>query len=141
ANARVAKKQSLEDFCDYVTDSSRWDYKKNEDFVKDTSDAGFTEKDRDDFGNFNFGLVANAWGFNLETSVMGAGAHQVIMQEGGSVYGMLSMYGYYNLTLGGYLISDRFSSYITNNIGFTWGDNKGDASHIIEGWFYAEENY
>ena len=29
-----------------------------------------------DFGNFHFGMVANAFGFNLETSLYGGGAYK-----------------------------------------------------------------
>lgn len=87
-----------------------------------------------EFGNFHFGIVANAFGFGLEQSMAGAGAYQVLFQGGGSRMALpaTSYLGAY-----GGLIPNSFSAYITNQ-GFSWADNPGDARLIMQGWNYAE---
>jgi len=83
-----------------------------------------------EFGNYHFGIVANAFGFGLETSMAGAGLYQVLMQGGGSTSGALGAYYMYML---GPIIPDSVSISITN-LGFSWGDNPGDAQAIMQGW-------
>ena len=74
-----------------------------------------------EFVNFHFWIVANAFGFGLEQSMAGAGAYQVLFQGVGNRMALpaTSYLGAY-----GGIIPNGFSAYITNilNIKFHfWG--------------------
>ena len=119
-------------FIDKVKTGGDWDYKNNKIFNQALGSGIISRSLLDEFGNFHFGAVANAYGFRLPTTLVGAGGYQVFFQEGGSfgdffTGGMTAAKAIYNIRA------------ITNN-GFTWGDNPGDSIAIMQGWDYAE-NY
>ncbi|WP_119395835.1 polymorphic toxin type 44 domain-containing protein [Salinibius halmophilus] len=123
----------LLEFVEYVETGSEWDYKT-------IIDDSFSEKDRDDFGNWHFGIVAGAYGFNLEQSMYGGGVYQVLKQGGGSPIELGIATEIMSSTLAGITLPDRVTINITSN-GFGWGDNSGDAFNVMEGWLFYESNF
>jgi hypothetical protein len=126
----IAKKISLSVFIKNVKTGGAWDYKSNIALKKGVSLGLYNNNLLQEFGNYHFGVVANAFGFGLETSMAGAGIYQVTMQGGGSIMGML---GAADMSIFGAIIPNSISTYVTNQ-GFNWGDNPGDAQSIMQGW-------
>lgn len=85
----------------------------------------------DEFGNVHFGIFAGAYGFDLATSLFGAGTYQVFRQSGGSLWDWGNA---------PFLASNDQARFYTN-LGFSWGDNPGDSRNIMRGWDYHNENY
>ncbi|MEJ2622217.1 MAG: polymorphic toxin type 44 domain-containing protein [Candidatus Thiodiazotropha sp.] len=135
-NISEAKNMSMSEWVKAVGTKGKWDYKNNVNLIK----AEFDPKLLDEFGNVHFGMVANAFGFNLEGSMYGAGLYQVTKQGGGNRVELIEATSLMNGTAGGYLLPDDYSRSITRN-GFSWGDNKGDALNIMRGWDFAKDNY
>ncbi|MCE9793116.1 polymorphic toxin type 44 domain-containing protein [Shewanella indica] len=135
-NVKDAKNMSLKEWKAKVQTGGDWDYKNDSVFAGSGIDAARL----DEFGNVHFGIVANAFGFNLEGSMYGAGAYQVLVQGGGNAADLAVATRMLKSSAGGYLLPDAYSRYVTNN-GFTWGDNPGDAINIMNGWDHAETVY
>lgn len=91
----------------------------------------------DNFGNFHFGIVAAAYGFNLESAMYGAGHYQITQQGGGNLGHFVSATNIMIYTGGGYMFPDSFSRYMASK-GFTWGDNPGDSINLMKGWDYYD---
>ena len=123
------------DFIKKVETDGDWDY-KNSEVLKD---AGINKKLLDEFGNFHFGMVANAFGFGLEAAMYGAGAYQV-KQGGGSKTDFITATNLMTRTAGGLMLWDGGARAVTRG-GFTWGDNPGDSINIMNGWDYAQNNF
>ena len=109
--------------------NGKGDYKNN------LSDLGFDSKLLDDFGNWHFGVVAAAHGFNLEGSMYGAGWYQVMKQGRGNKDDLATATIILQATAGGYSLPDSVARQWTRS-GFTWGDNPGDSINIMNGWDY-----
>ena len=127
-NARDAADMTREEFISAVRTGGEWDYKNDSALV-----SSFGSSRLDEFGNFHFGYVARGHGYNLETTLFGAGAYQVWRQPGGNfthhfVAARIMMH-----SAAGSLFPDSWSRSITQS-GFTWGDNPGDSINIINGW-------
>jgi hypothetical protein len=135
-NLARAKKMTLSEWKQAVQTGGEWDYKNN----RTLRAAGFDSELLDEFGNVHFGMVARAQGFNLEGSMYGAGAYQVLVQGGGNPVEFAYATNYLTVTAGGYLLPDSITRSMTRN-GFGWGDNPGDALNIMKGWDYARKNY
>jgi hypothetical protein len=117
--------------------SGKWDYKAK------LAGLGFNKTLMDQFGNFHYGMVSNAFGLNLETSMLGGGFAQNFLQRGGNMSDFALGAALWGLTLGGGILPDSFTGAITSN-GFGWGDNNqnsgNDSMYIMHGWSYYE-NY
>ena len=135
-NVKDAGSISTQEWLDKVGTGGDWDYKNNQLLI----DAGISSARLDEFGNVHFGIVANAHGFNLEGSMYGAGAYQVLRQGGGNPSHLAAATALLSHTHGGYSLPDSISRTITR-AGFTWGDNVGDSINIMNGWDYAQQNY
>jgi len=133
-NALEARNMSLQEFLKHVSSGGDWDYKINQGVLS----AKVSDKERDDFGNFHFGMVARMFGFNLITSLYGAGSYQTYRQEGGNLVGQLGASPWWAFSLGGILMPDELTRRLTKS-GFTWGDNEGDSLRIMEGWDFADQ--
>jgi hypothetical protein len=129
-NIALAEGMSFPEWYEAVKSGGDWDYKSK------LIAFGFDPKLLDDFGNYHFGVVAAAVGFNLEWSLYGAGVYQVLRQGGGNMSDLRAATNLLRLTGGGYLLPDLVTRNMTNS-GFTWGDNPGDSINIMNGWdFY-----
>jgi hypothetical protein len=135
-NVKDARSISTQEWLDRVRSGGDWDYKKSQLLI----DARISSDRLDEFGNVHFGIVANAHGFNLEGSMYGAGAYQVLRQGGGNPSHLGAATTLLSRTNGGYTLPDSISRAITR-AGFTWGDNVGDSVNIMNGWDYAQQNY
>lgn len=133
ANIAEAERMSLSEWEKAVKTGGKWDYKNK------LSDLNIDPSILDDFGNFHFGIVSAAKGFNLEGSMYGAGLNQVMRQGGGNPGDLMIATKILSQTLGGYVLPDIVSRKMTN-AGFTWGDNVGDAINVMIGWdFYDSQ--
>ncbi|MDG9670783.1 FG-GAP-like repeat-containing protein [Hahella sp. CR1] len=130
-NIAEAKSISLEKWKEKVETGGDWDYKNV------LANRGFNSKLLDNFGNWHFGVVAAAYGFNLEGSMYGAGLYQVTVQGGGNPTDLATATRLLSYTHGGYTLPDAVTRSMTN-AGFTWGDNDGDAINIMNGWDYYD---
>jgi len=136
------------EFYDKVKTDGQWDYKNQSQLKSGTDkndynangDGGFSQADLDWFGNYNFGVVSHAYGLPLAVTLAGAGDANVLSQGGkngigaglGSAYASIPILG----GPAGLLLSpfvDLGAEGLTN-LGFTWGDNKGDSKAIQDGW-------
>ena len=136
-NVNVAEAAAMNnpfDFVKNVRTGGDWDYKGKKIYNKYGGDF------MDAFGNWHFGAVANAYGFNLETSMLGGGGYQVAVQGGGSSAGLAGGSFLWQQSGYGYLMPDSITRALTNG-GFTWGDNPGDAINVMNGWDYYNANY
>ncbi|MDE0283558.1 MAG: polymorphic toxin type 44 domain-containing protein, partial [Gammaproteobacteria bacterium] len=131
AHIAEAEGMSNNDFVLAVQPKGKWDYK----YV--LRKLGYSSSLRDNFGNFHFGVVAAARGFNLETAMYGAGYYQTMRQGGGHLGHFVSASVMMFYSAGGYLLPDFISRRITRG-GFTWGDNPGDSTNIMKGWDYYD---
>lgn len=131
ANIIEAENMSFLEWEKAVKTNGKWDYKNT------LNGLDIDDKLLDDFGNYHFGIVAAAWGFNLEGSIYGAGANQVLRQGGGNPDDLAIATALLSLTYGGYTLYDSITRSMTNS-GFTWGDNTGDAKNIMNGWDYYD---
>lgn len=127
ANVKEASTMDHFEWKDAVKAKGKWDYKKSKVLIA----AGISPARLDEFGNVHFGIVAAAHGFNLATSLFGAGSYQVFFQRGGSVW------GWGNAPL---LASNDQARFYTR-MGWNWGDNPGDSLNIMKGWDYYDKNY
>jgi len=132
-NIKTAKNMTLREFIASVQTGGRWDYKSN----LGITSGNFSDQFRDHFGNVHFGIVAHAFGFDMETSMLGGGGYQVIFQGNGHAGHLLDGGVFWFISFGGELMPNSFSAHITNN-GFTWGDNPKDAQAVLEGWRYGK---
>ncbi len=135
-NVKDAASIDTKKWLDKVKTGGDWDYKNN----NQLKDAGISSARLDEFGNVHFGIVAKAHGFNLEGSMYGAGAYQVLKQGGGNPADFAAATVLLYKTNGGYSLPDSISRSMTRS-GFTWGDNPGDSMNIMNGWDYAEQQY
>ena len=126
-NIDKAKKMSLTEFKAKVTDEEGWDWKNRRELEE--IDPAL----REEFGNVHFGIVAAAWGFDLSTSLWGAGLYQVFGQEGGSLWHFMNAPAP--------IITSNEGAAFWTRMGFTWGDNPGDAVNIMHGWQYYDKHY
>nr|KJZ10481.1 hypothetical protein TW77_07280 [Pseudoalteromonas rubra] len=132
-NIAEAESMSFEKWEAAVKTGGKWDYKNS------LTDYDFSPELLDDFGNFHFGVVAAAYGFNLEGSMFGAGANQVLRQGGGTPRQLHLAIPILAYSGGGYLLPD-FVSRTATNFGFSWGDNPGDSINIMNGWDYYHDS-
>jgi|GEM_PF-2200917 len=126
ANAARAKKMSMLEFVKAATDAKQWDLKNNKELINLSKEGSFTRYDLQDFGNYHFGYMANEFGFDLGVTLAGAGVYQAFWQGGGNkteaLLGVLGVNG------------SREGVEMAAGIGFTWGDNPGDAKAVMRGW-------
>ena len=94
----------------------------------------------EDFGNWHFGVVANAFGFNLETTLYGSGSYQVLKLRSSSPFQFYAETNLWLSTGAGVLLPDSISRSLTY-AGFTRGDGNGDQIQVMTGWNYANTNY
>lgn len=137
ANVEQARNMSLKQWIAKVKSGGDWDYKQLNHIMRMSR---FDPARLDEFGNFHFGIMANAHGFNLEASLYGAGAYQSLVQGGGNLGHLYIATRVLSSTAGGYLLPDSISRAATR-AGFTWGDNPGDSQNIMNGWDYGQKNY
>lgn len=133
-NIRTAENWTLTDigkFWGKVETNGDWDYKNQH--------AGrFSSELLDDFGNWHFGVIAAAYGFNLESALYGAAAYQVLVQGQGNSADFTKATIIMRTTAMGLVLPDAISRGATE-AGFTWGDNPGDSLNIMDGWeFYHD---
>jgi RHS repeat-associated protein len=124
---RDALTGGFEKWVELVGTGGAWDYKNNADLQSRINSTHL-----DDFGNVHFGMVANAFGFDLTTSLYGAGTYQTWEQGGGDIV----EWGVASLVMVGHItgnIDDNYAREITNDR-FGWGDNPGDSLNIMQGW-------
>ncbi len=122
----------LDKFVDKVRTGGDWDFKKDKGLNKRFGDR------MQKFGNWHFGYVAQAFGFNLVQRMSGAGAYQMLVQGGGSAKGLYGSILINAFTSGGIMMPNALTLALTN-AGFSWGDNTGDALDISKGWIYANK--
>ena len=134
ANVADAEQFTFSEWVEKVEPGGDWDYKNG------LRGYGLDRALLDEFGNFHFGVVAHAYGFNLETSMYGAGAFQVWRQGKGSRAGHAAATIVMMHSAFGYTLPDSLTRSITLG-GFTWGDNVGDAINIMNGWDYYEATF
>ena len=127
-NVAEAEGMTLDQFINAVKANGDWDYKNDPRLY-----GKFSATLLDEFGNVHFGLVANAFGFNLATALTGAGAYQVLFQGSGSPSGLVS--------LPHPLITPDALARSYTEAGSSWGDNPGDAMAIMRGYDYYEHHY
>ncbi|WP_428309768.1 FG-GAP-like repeat-containing protein [Hydrocarboniphaga sp.] len=128
ANIKEAAGMTLGEFWDAVKTGGKWDYKNNPEY------AGLNADLLQEFGNFHFGVVANAFGFSAYVAMTGAGMYQVFFQAGGS-----------GISLASHILSAPFTpivdvDYLQYQVdaGATFGDLPGDSAAVLSGWRYAE---
>ncbi|TLS73581.1 hypothetical protein FE236_13050 [Mariprofundus erugo] len=135
ANVAEAARINRDLFIKNVRSKGSWDYKHNVTLAMKYGQAFLA-----DFGNWHFGVVAHAHGFNLETSLYGAGVYQVFKQGGGNPADLAVANAWMFNSYGGALIPDSITRAVIR-AGFSWGDNPGDSISIMNGWDYYNENY
>lgn len=152
-NYKDAKKAGkwfrIDTFVINVKSGGSWDYKSNKLFSEAMKALGYSDHDIQAFGNFHFGIVANAFGFDMKTSLAGAAIYQVVFQGGGSASDAASFtflafheelgYKLYDSETDSYKKYDAINAVINEEI--RTGDNDDDSDYIMEGWNYAELNY
>jgi hypothetical protein len=127
ANVKEAGAMSFSEWKKAVGTKGKWDYKNNKALIA----AEIGSARLDEFGNVHFGIVAAAHGFDLATSLFGAGTYQVFRQSGGSLWDWGNA---------PFLASNDQARFYTR-MGWTWGDNPGDSLNIMKGWDYHDANY
>ncbi|GEM_PF-5791915 len=67
---------SLSEFIAAVRTGGKWDYKHNRSLVAAAKNGYYSTSLLDEFGNWNFGVVARGFNLALDVALLGAGAYQ-----------------------------------------------------------------
>jgi hypothetical protein len=102
---------------------------------------GFSDRTLlDEFGNWHFGVVAEAFGLTLSNAVLGAGVYQQIFQGfNGSVWayidsGINEVWSHAASQIPGFNTNESVADNAVRNLGVRFGDNRGDSVAIADGY-------
>lgn len=146
--AQISPTLSFQEWYDKVRTNGAWDIKDLTDVV-DAEKGGVLDPDIvQEYGNFIFGVSAEARGYGLSFALEGAGGYQLFRQGyGRNATAMSYAEGIAESSIGGLVWASQFAPYMPQNdllafgltdLGFGWADNPGDSQAVAQGWLYGK---